>query len=98
MDLGISGRTAVVTGASSGIGLATARMLAAEGARVTLVARDEAKLEEAAGSIDGDVSALAVDVTDPGAPERIGVADILVSNAGTSYARALEDLTDADWQ
>jgi 3-oxoacyl-[acyl-carrier protein] reductase len=98
MDLGISGRSAVVTGASSGIGLATARLLAAEGASVLMVARHEERLVDAAGAIDGDVSTLVADVTDPAAPERIGAPDILVNNAGTSFARPLEELTDADWQ
>jgi 3-oxoacyl-[acyl-carrier protein] reductase len=99
MDLGIEGRSAVVTGASSGIGLETARLLAAEGARVLMVARDEEKLAAAAASIDAEVRTLAADVTDPGAPQRIGeTADILVNNAGTSYRRPLDELTDDDWQ
>ena len=86
MDLGITGRRAVVTGGSKGIGAATVRMLEQEGARVLAVSRSEG-----------------VDVTDPAAPERIlealgGTApDILVNNAGTSYARSLEELTDAEW-
>ena len=86
MDLGITGRTAVVTGASRGIGAATASMLEQEGARVLAVSRSEG-----------------IDVTDPGAPERIVEAlggsapDILVNNAGTSFARSLDDLTDEDW-
>ena len=85
MDLQIKGRTAVVTGASRGIGAATMELLEAEGARVVGVSR-------AAG----------IDVTDPGAPERIaelagGPVDILVNNAGTSYAKALDALTDDDW-
>jgi 3-oxoacyl-[acyl-carrier protein] reductase len=86
MDLGITGRTAVVTGASRGIGAATASMLEQEGARVLAVSRS-------AG----------IDVTDPGAPDRIAEAlggnapDILVNNAGTSYARSLDELTDEDW-
>ena len=81
MDLGLEGRACIVTGASSGIGLATARMLAAEGARVMLVARDERRLEEAArecagaggaDAADGKaVGSVAVDVTDPDAGERI---------------------------
>lgn len=98
MDLGISGRSSVVTGASSGIGLATAHALAAEGARVLMVARDEERLDEAARSINGDVHTLVADVTDPSAAERIGVPDILVNNAGTSAARPLEELTDEEWQ
>jgi 3-oxoacyl-[acyl-carrier protein] reductase len=98
MDLGIRGRRAVVTGASSGIGLATARVLAAEGAAVLMVARDEGRLGEAARGIEGDVKTLAADVTDPATPERVGTADILVNNAGTSFERSLEQLTDEDWQ
>jgi 3-oxoacyl-[acyl-carrier protein] reductase len=86
MDLGITGRTAVVTGASRGIGAAAARMLEQEGVRVLAVSRSEG-----------------IDVTDPGAPDRIVAAlggsapDILVNNAGTSFARSLDDLTDEDW-
>src|SRR5215208_2457144 len=85
MDLGIEGRTAVVTGASRGIGAATAALLEAEGARVVAVSRG-------AG----------VDVTAPDAAARIAElagapVDILVNNAGTSYAKALDDLTDEDW-
>ncbi len=110
MDLAISGRACVVTGASSGIGLATARLLAAEGAGVLMVARSaerlEAAAEQAAAGTSGRVATLAVDVTEADAPERIahactaqfGEADVLVNNAGTTFARAPEDLTDDDWQ
>jgi 3-oxoacyl-[acyl-carrier protein] reductase len=98
MDLGIEGRTAVVTGASSGIGLATVRALAAEGTRVLMVARDEHRLDEAALGIEGDVTTLAADVTDPAAADQLGDRDILVNNAGTSYSRSLEELTDDEWQ
>src|SRR5919202_3746959 len=105
MDLGIAGRACVVTGASRGIGLATARVLAAEVARVLLVARGEDALAEAAGSVGGDAAALAADVTDPRAADRIvaecehrfGAADVVVNNAGTSRARALDELTDDEW-
>jgi 3-oxoacyl-[acyl-carrier protein] reductase len=94
MDLGLRGRTCVVTGASRGIGLATARALAEEGARVLAVSRR------------GDAEAgepLALDVTDPGAPDAVlaaarGPVDVLVNNAGTSAVRARDDLTDAEWQ
>ena len=92
MDLGLDGKACIVTGASRGIGAATARMLADEGARVLGVARSEADLE--------------LDVTDPDAGERavaecvdrFGAVDALVNNAGTSFARPLDELTDDDWQ
>src|SRR3954469_22747274 len=85
MDLGIAGRVAVVTGATSGIGAAAAERLEAEGAKVLRVSRGEG-----------------IDVTAPDAAERIaerapGPVDILVNNAGTSFARALDALTDEDW-
>ncbi|HEV2770498.1 MAG TPA: SDR family oxidoreductase, partial [Solirubrobacteraceae bacterium] len=103
MDLGFDGRVCVVTGASRGIGLATARLLAADGARVLLVGRDEGRVAEAARAVGGE--RLAADVTDPRAAEAIveraevlGGLYSLVNNAGTSFARPLEELTDADWQ
>lgn len=106
MDLGIAGRNCVVTGASRGIGLATARILAAEGARVLLVARGEAALRDAAESIGREAASHAADVTDPAAAnaivaacrKRFGPVDVLVNNAGTSWARPLEQLTDEEWE
>ena len=109
MDLGLAGRACVVTGASRGIGLASARLLAAEGARVLLVARDEDALGAAAaecGRAGGEASPLALDVTAPDAGERLldaarerfGALEVLVNNAGTSRYRALDELTDEDWQ
>jgi 3-oxoacyl-[acyl-carrier protein] reductase len=89
MNLGLEGRVCVVTGGTRGIGAATVRMLAQEGARVLSVARS-----------GGDVE---LDVTAPGAVERLLEACpdtpwALVNNAGVSRARALDDLADADWQ
>src|SRR4051794_13821969 len=92
MDLGLEGKACIVTGASRGIGAATARMLADEGARVLTVARSGGDLQ--------------VDVTEPDAGERVvaecverfGSVHALVNNAGTSYARPLDELTDDDWQ
>ena len=105
MDLGIEGRACIVTGASRGIGMATARLLCAEKARVLLVGRREDTLASVAASFDGEVQTFAADITDVDAPERIadacgrhfGRVDVLVNNAGTSRARPLEDLTDGDW-
>jgi len=109
MDLGLTGRACVVTGASSGIGRATARALAGEGARVLLVARGEEALAGAArecAEAGGEAAALVLDVTAAEAGERMasacqehfGGVDVLVNNAGTSRVRPLEDLTDEDWQ
>jgi 3-oxoacyl-[acyl-carrier protein] reductase len=109
MDLGLRGRACIVTGASRGIGRATAVGLAAEGASVLLVARNEDALGEvAARCIDagGRAEAVALDVTSPDAGERLVAAaferferlDALVNNAGTSAVKALEELTDEDWQ
>jgi 3-oxoacyl-[acyl-carrier protein] reductase len=103
MDLELTGKVCVVTGASKGIGLEVSRRLAAEGARVLLVARDPGPLKDAAAELDADY--LACDVTDPEADERIvatcaeqmGGIDVLVNNAGTSFARPLDELTDQEW-
>jgi 3-oxoacyl-[acyl-carrier protein] reductase len=104
MDLGLDGKVCVVTGASRGIGLETCRRLSAEGAHVLMVARSEESLAGVAGEMGADY--VAADITDPAADERIvatcaeqmGGIDVLVNNAGTSYARSLEDLTDDDWR
>lgn len=109
MDLELTGRACLVTGASRGIGLATALALCAEGARVLLCARDEQAVERAArecAGAGGEAQALAADVTEAGAgarlveacAERLGSIDVLVNNAGTSRTRPLEDLTDEEWR
>jgi len=113
MDLGLAGKACIVTGASRGIGLATARTLSGEGARVLLTARAQDALEAAerecahAGrGTEAAVSSLALDVRAGDAGERLvsaceerfGAIDALVNNAGTSQVRALDELTDDDWQ
>ena len=103
MDLGLQDRVCVVTGASRGIGRATAERLAEAGARVLLVARGEEEVRAVADAIGADY--LACDVTDADADERViatcaeqmGGVDVLVNNAGTTWARPLAELTDEDW-
>jgi len=112
MELGLSGRACVVTGASRGIGRATARMLCAEGADVLLVARSEKQLIDAADecasageSAGGRAESLAIDVTQPDAAdrivretdERLGQLDVVVNNAGTARRRDLDEVPDEDW-
>jgi len=108
MDLGLHDRACILTGASRGIGRATASLLAAEGAVLLLVGRGEEALAAAAQELGEttDVAWLALDVTTPDAGtrcrdaclSRFGRIDALVNNAGTSSVRALEDLTDEEWQ
>ena len=90
MDLGISGRRAAVAGASSGLGLACARALAAEGVRVAIGSRSTERLEAAAASIDADVVTVVGAVGTPegatawahAAADALGGIDIAIPNAG----------------
>ena len=104
--LDLAGRTAVVTGASSGIGSATARALAGAGARVAIGARRAERVEELATTLAGDGHlALPLDVTDPEssrafvsrAARELGQIDILVNNAGLALGRtAIAEGSDED--
>ena len=106
MDLGITGRIAVVTGGSEGIGLAAAHILAEEGANVVILARTQSKLDAAVAEISstavGEIEAISCDVSDQdsvtAAFDRIldkwGKVDILVNNAGTGNANSFDDLTN----
>ncbi|TDU06210.1 NADP-dependent 3-hydroxy acid dehydrogenase YdfG [Streptomyces sp. 846.5] len=96
-------QVAVVTGASSGIGAATARRLAAEGFRVVLVARRAERIEELAKEIGEAASAYVLDVTDRAAVDAFAASldrvDVLVNNAGGAFgAESVADGDPADWR
>jgi NAD(P)-dependent dehydrogenase (short-subunit alcohol dehydrogenase family) len=110
MDLGLSGKTAVITGGSVGIGLAVAEGLAAEGANLVLTARgadrlgrEAARIADAYGVI---VHAVAADVATAdgcaaviaGVEKAFGGADILINNAGTGSNETIQQADDARWQ
>jgi hypothetical protein len=105
VDLGLTGRRAIVTGGSKGIGLAVARELVAEGASVAICSRHEAELVSAAEQIGPGVFHQATDVTDAGQVDRfvaaaadaMGGVDVLVNNAGGAHPGNFESLTDDDW-
>jgi gluconate 5-dehydrogenase len=105
----LSGRRALVTGSSAGIGYALARGLAGAGASVVLNGRDEARLEQALSRLRGEgaqAEAIAFDVTSPtdvaASIERIekeiGPIDILVNNAGMQRRAPLQDFSHAQWE
>ena len=111
MDLGLNGKVAVVTGGTSGIGLATARLLLAEGAAVAICGRDEARLAAAKSSLLGNAAekallAVQCNVLDKEAVGRFAAAveqwsgrcDILVNNAGQARMSTFADTTDEAWR
>src|SRR3982751_5765973 len=110
MDLGLTGKVALVTAASKGMGKASAMGLAAEGARVVMCARTESDLKNAAEEIRAktraEVLAMPADVTKKddvaalvdGAVKAFGHADILVATAGGPPRGYFEEMTDEQWQ
>ena len=111
MDLGLTDRIAIVTGSTRGLGLATARALVAEGCNVTICARGEAGLVEAAADLrrlggDGRVMAVQADLaTDEGVAdvvtrtvEAFGGLDILVNNIGLGRGSTITETSDAEWE
>jgi NAD(P)-dependent dehydrogenase (short-subunit alcohol dehydrogenase family) len=112
IEMRMTGRAALVTGASKGIGLAIATNFARAGASVAIVARRQKELDEARAAIIAaaggavKVAAISADVgTAAGCAQAFnatesafGKVDVLVNNAGTSRAQAFETVTDEDWQ
>src|SRR5579863_1664029 len=104
----LTGKTAIVTGASRGIGRAIARRLAKEGAQVALTGRDTALLDSAVHEIDiagGAAASIALDLRIPDSPQRLADfalnkfkrIDIVVNNAGATKRGEFTQLTDEDW-
>jgi len=109
MDLGLRGKAALLTGASSGLGFATAQVLAQEGVRIAINARNEARLESAAKQLAHfgvEVITLPGDVTDSETPRRLvektnnifGGLDLLFTNAGGPPAAPFEEIEEDTWQ
>ncbi|MFX3633859.1 MAG: SDR family NAD(P)-dependent oxidoreductase [Candidatus Pristimantibacillus sp.] len=109
MDLGLRGKTALITGGSKGIGLATAILLAAEGAQIAIAARNEEQLHAASAIIHEQTGVepliISTDVSSQEqceravalTAERFGRLDILVNNAGTSAAKPFEEVSTEGW-
>jgi hypothetical protein len=105
MDLGVKGKTALITGASKGIGRGVAESLAAEGCNLRLAARSGDMLEQAAAEIRDaygvTVGVHACDVTAPGVIDELaaaGIPDILVNNAGAIPAGDIEAMVEERWR
>jgi 3-oxoacyl-[acyl-carrier protein] reductase len=112
MDLGLTDKVAIVTGSSRGLGLASAKALAAEGCRVSLCGRTEATLQGAAREVasiaggDDRVLAVRADLTQAEGVQRViddtvqrfGGVDVLVNNIGLGRGGGLLEASDAEWQ
>jgi 3-oxoacyl-[acyl-carrier protein] reductase len=105
MDLELKGKAAIVTGSSRGLGLASARALAAEGCRVCMCARGRDALEEAAASVPGSIAVVADLSTPDGASKVVdaavagfGTIDVLVNNVATAKGTDIVNTADGEWQ
>jgi len=106
MDMGLAGRTALITGGSKGIGLSIAQMLAQEGCNLNLVARQQAELEAARGKLLSmakvEVHIHSMDLAERGSAAalaaRVPRIDILVNNAGSIPRGTLEEIDEERWR
>ena len=111
MDLQLKGKSAIITGSSKGLGLASAKALVAEGCRVCLCARGAEALDQAAEELrkvggEGMVVRVAVDLAAADGPEKVvnaaleafGGIDILINNVATAKGAGIVDTADAEWQ
>jgi 3-oxoacyl-[acyl-carrier protein] reductase len=110
MDLQLKGKRALITGASRGLGYATARLLALEGCAVAINGRDAERIKSAAEKLADETGAqvvgLAGDITEPNVPEKavnaaaeaLGGLDILICNAGGPPPGPFESFDEATWQ
>jgi NAD(P)-dependent dehydrogenase (short-subunit alcohol dehydrogenase family) len=104
MDLGLKDRICLVTGSTAGIGLETARLLAAEGALVVVNGRDADRVERARADV-GAAFGVVCDLSEPGAADELvaetaktlGPVQCLVNNVGEAYQVGFEELTDDQW-
>ena len=109
MDLSLSGKAALLTGASRGLGFATAQVLAGEGAHIAINSRDPNQLSAARNKLDkfgGEVIALPGDVMEPNTPQKLvkaaadafGGLDLLFTNASGPPPGAFEEIKEDAWQ
>ena len=106
MDLGLAGRSVLITGGSKGIGLACAMRFAAEGCNLHLVSRDQGRLDAARAAVRAqhpvEVSLHAADLRDGAAVKRVaaaaGAVDVLVNNAGDIPGGSVLDIDEAKWR
>ena len=105
MNIDLSGRSALVTGSTRGIGRAIAELLAGCGAKVAVVGRDRARAEEIASQVTGTAKGFSCDIADVASVTKLiedvekdlGAVDILVNNAGLTRDNLLMRLKDDDW-
>jgi NAD(P)-dependent dehydrogenase (short-subunit alcohol dehydrogenase family) len=104
VDFGLRDRVCLVTGSTSGIGLETARLLAAEGARTAVCGRDGDRVERAKRDVGAELGVVA-DLAEPEGPAKlvhdvrsaIGDIQCLVNNVGLAYQAQFDELADAQW-